>query len=351
MTKRRAMTLVGALLSTAAAATSVPVFAQAQPTGSAQVAAAAPSKGPKAQSPKGLSSARQRMNRARRALLAAQRHEADVATKSENARSEEQSAKRELGTLAREAYAGGASDLLDIATLVTADNPRVALRDASRAAQFAYHQSDDWNRAAEVVQQFIDARAEATSAVRKAEKELRSAQEAVIAAQGSVGGGGPGAARLAQRCAAAKSVSPICVAPPWTERNLTADSVLIGRYVSARWPKVKEVGGWRPSDPFPDHPSGRAVDIMMPNGGSGADAELGNEIAAYFQEHAKEYGIYYILWRQRMWLSTSRPGAWTGMSDRGSPTANHMDHIHISVTDGHSATIVSKLLKSRSLPK
>jgi hypothetical protein len=38
--------------------------------------------------------------------------------------------------------------------------------------------------------------------------------------------------------------------------------------------------------------------------------------------------ITYIIWYQRIW-STNSPG-WRKMADRGSPTANHMDHVHIS---------------------
>ena len=77
----------------------------------------------------------------------------------------------------------------------------------------------------------------------------------------------------------------------------------------------------------------------MPNGGSTAgDVKLGNEIAEYFQKHAADYGIYYMIWRQRIWKASDPVGQWTGMSDRGSPTANHMDHVHISVTDGTSGS-------------
>lgn len=140
---------------------------------------------------------------------------------------------------------------------------------------------------------------------------------------------GPGAAKLAQMCG--DQDTGLCRTPKWSEDHLTFDSVVIGRYVAATWPQIKMVGGWRPSDPYPDHPSGRAVDIMMPNGGSGKDKELGNEIAAYFQKHAREYGVEYILWRQQTWSVGDGPNGWTQMSDRGSPTANHMDHVHITV--------------------
>lgn len=298
-----------------------------------------------------LSEARAQLSRARTALIRAQEHAAELDEKAGKAESKTQQAQRDLGNLARDAYVGGPADLLDLATLVAAEDPSLALRDASRVAHYAEGQADEWREAAEVLRLTNQQRGKANAAVSAAEEDLREAQRAVIDAQGGAGASGPGAVKLAQRCDATDSVSPICIAPRWTERNLTLDATLIGRYVSARWPQVRDVGGWRPGDPYPDHPSGRAVDIMMPNGGGGSDVELGNQVAAYFQKHADEYGIYYMIWRQRMWKSSSPVGAWTGMSDRGSPTANHMDHVHISVTDGNSATIVAKLLKSMDLPQ
>ncbi len=152
---------------------------------------------------------------------------------------------------------------------------------------------------------------------------------------------GPGAAKMADLCG--DSGSPLCEVPTWSEDHLTFDSVLIGRYVAATWPQVKTVGGWRPSDPYPDHPSGKAVDIMMPNGGVGKDKKLGDEIAAYFKEHADEFGVDYILWRQQQWSADSG-GGWKAMSDRGSPTANHVDHVHISVK-GNKSTIAKQLIE------
>jgi hypothetical protein len=40
--------------------------------------------------------------------------------------------------------------------------------------------------------------------------------------------------------------------------------------------------------------------------------------------------VKYIIWRQRIWYPSS--GTWRGMADRGSATANHYDHVHVSVS-------------------
>lgn len=153
---------------------------------------------------------------------------------------------------------------------------------------------------------------------------------------------GPGASAMAKLCG--DRTDGVCEVPKWSEDHLTIDSVLIGRVVKQQWPEIKMVGGWRPSDPYPDHPSGRAVDIMMPNGGTGKDKALGDEIALYFQEHAKEFGIEYMLWRQQTWSTGDKVGKWSSMADRGSPTANHVDHIHITVK-GNKNSIAKQLVK------
>ena len=93
--------------------------------------------------------------------------------------------------------------------------------------------------------------------------------------------------------------------------------------VCALFPGVSSYGGLRPGDGG-DHGSGRALDIMV-------STDLGNEIAAYLQAHAGELGVAQLIWRQRIW-TTERPGdGWRWMEDRGSATANHYDHVHVSV--------------------
>ena len=43
-----------------------------------------------------------------------------------------------------------------------------------------------------------------------------------------------------------------------------------------------------------------------------------------------ELGVSYIIYSQQIW-SVDRAGeGWRGMSDRGSTTANHYDHVHVT---------------------
>jgi hypothetical protein len=84
------------------------------------------------------------------------------------------------------------------------------------------------------------------------------------------------------------------------------------------------IGGTRASAADPGgHPSGLALDYMV-----GSNSGLGDAIVAYHIAHWDELGVEYIIWEQRMLSSPG--GSWKGMENRGSPTANHMDHPHVN---------------------
>ncbi|MDT0301673.1 coiled-coil domain-containing protein [Streptomonospora wellingtoniae] len=92
------------------------------------------------------------------------------------------------------------------------------------------------------------------------------------------------------------------------------------------------VGCLRPGDSG-DHGSGRACDFMMSSGGatpSASNQQLGQQIADYAQANADRLGVMYIIWEQRIWHSANPGAGWEMMNDRGSITANHYDHVHIS---------------------
>jgi hypothetical protein len=73
-----------------------------------------------------------------------------------------------------------------------------------------------------------------------------------------------------------------------------------------------------------DHATGRAVDVMV----TGA---LGDEIAAYVRSNASSLGVHYVIWSQKIWNVQRSSEGWRPMADRGSATANHRDHVHVSV--------------------
>ncbi|SDP35409.1 hypothetical protein SAMN04489867_2167 [Pedococcus dokdonensis] len=103
--------------------------------------------------------------------------------------------------------------------------------------------------------------------------------------------------------------------------GMTPNAIAVINAVKAEFPGSGPFGGYRPGDPL-DHGTGHAVDIMC-------GTTEGNEIAAFVQANAKTLNVKYVIWRQRIWYPNG--GGWQAMEDRGSPTANHMDHVHVSV--------------------
>jgi hypothetical protein len=106
------------------------------------------------------------------------------------------------------------------------------------------------------------------------------------------------------------------------EYRLTAAAVYLYRSVCHAFPQITTYGGW---DAHGEHVSGRALDIMT------SDVALGTAIAQFLQAHAAELHIYDILWRQHIWTPVRAAEGWRLFADRGSATANHYDHVHVSV--------------------
>jgi hypothetical protein len=106
------------------------------------------------------------------------------------------------------------------------------------------------------------------------------------------------------------------------EHGLTAGAVHVYRAVCHAFPQITSYGGW---DAHGEHRSGKALDIMT------SDVQLGNAIAAFLQGHASQLGIFDVIWRQHIWTTQRAGDGWRSMPNRGSATANHYDHVHVSV--------------------
>ena len=77
------------------------------------------------------------------------------------------------------------------------------------------------------------------------------------------------------------------------------------------------------------HNTGMAVDFMVYS-----DSAKGDQLAEYLTKHMDELGIYYIIWKQRFYMSQQNiygpANTWNIMPNRGGVTANHYDHVHVS---------------------
>jgi hypothetical protein len=119
---------------------------------------------------------------------------------------------------------------------------------------------------------------------------------------------------------------PTGVAP---EGGLQVKTIWAARAISLLFPQITTIGGYR-QDALKWHPSGLAIDVMIPNHNSPEGIELGDQIAGYALANAKRWGIDHIIWRQKIYPGIGKP-SWT--ANMGNETANHYDHVHIA-TDG-----------------
>ncbi|MGY1711235.1 hypothetical protein ACI8AC_17175 [Geodermatophilus sp. SYSU D00758] len=61
-----------------------------------------------------------------------------------------------------------------------------------------------------------------------------------------------------------------------------------------------------------------------------SDSASGDAIAQYVLDNADRFNVEYVIWKQRIHMAGG--SGWRAMEDRGSATANHMDHVHVSFT-------------------
>ncbi|HIW29122.1 MAG TPA: hypothetical protein H9987_03800 [Candidatus Luteococcus avicola] len=113
--------------------------------------------------------------------------------------------------------------------------------------------------------------------------------------------------------------------------GLSANAVKVIQAINGDFPEITSIGGLRSGSDAQDHGTGHAVDLMIPDYSTSEGKALGDEIAAYLQEHAEELGVKYVIWSQHIWSVQRSSEGWRAMSDRGGVTANHYDHVHVSV--------------------
>lgn len=142
------------------------------------------------------------------------------------------------------------------------------------------------------------------------------------------------------------AAKPQCRASKHRESGLTRDAAWVLRTVAHVWPQIRTVIGVRP-DSLPDHPSGRALDLMMPSSGrTAADVRLGTSISNYLMRNAKRLGVKYVIWRGRIWNgeweSAKAWTSWRGYGYGGSWTAAHNDHVHVSFRTGYAGAAATQ---------
>ncbi len=115
-----------------------------------------------------------------------------------------------------------------------------------------------------------------------------------------------------------------------SERGLQVQTIRLKRAISARFPEIRDIGGWR-KDSMRWHPNGLAIDVIIPNWQTPAGRALGERIARFALENAVRFNVEHIIW-QRVYHPAR--GSSQLMPDYGNPDANHYTHVHIATYGG-----------------
>ena len=217
----------------------------------------------------------------------------------------------ELGLTAESAPAAApTADLGRLEDLTASRSTREAQQTAAQQSQAAADQAELDRQKAEA-----DAAAAAAAAASSAAAAAASSSVASSSAASSAPAEQPAGTAVPQTAHVTNSAGPI---KPQVQ---AAANQVISNVPGA---DAITLGGTRASATDPDgHPSGKALDYMVLG-----DTALGNAIVQYHIDHWDELGVEYIIYKQRILQSPN--GSWSTMEDRGSPTANHMDHVHVT---------------------
>lgn len=125
------------------------------------------------------------------------------------------------------------------------------------------------------------------------------------------------------------TTKPVTPAYP-VEKGLKPNAIKLHRAVRANFPQITSIGGVR-RDALPDHPSGRALDLMIPSYKSASGKALGQKVALWAKANARSLGVEYVIWNQHIWNIKRDKEGWRYMANRGGDSANHKNHVHITV--------------------
>lgn len=144
-----------------------------------------------------------------------------------------------------------------------------------------------------------------------------SSGEATALAGGGAGlqsGPGPVVAKAVSGAAASKRYPSegFGGVKPWVARA--------GHEMKERF-NIGVVGGVGSRSGASDHPSGHALDFMTYSG---------KPLADFARSNAGRLGVTYVIWAQHIWSVARNGEGWRKMENRGSVTANHFDHVHVS---------------------
>ena len=102
--------------------------------------------------------------------------------------------------------------------------------------------------------------------------------------------------------------------------GVSPNIVAVHRAVCAAFPSITTYGTFRADG---EHAQGIAVDIMV-------SGDLGWQVAEFVRSNYAELGVNYVIHARNIWSVERGAEGWRAMEDRGSVTANHYDHVHVT---------------------
>ncbi|MEW9551433.1 coiled-coil domain-containing protein [Nonomuraea sp. NPDC050783] len=219
-------------------------------------------------------------------------------------------ARAEVGRIAQNSYILGPLDTSQIFGMRA--EPHQVLGQAANLAYMAVERTERVRSIERLIEKSKEAKLNANDKIEKMKKEIRRLQS--------------------KRDEIQRLLDKYGFQQPGGAEGLTPRMIAVRAEIMANFPMKYGVGCLRPGDPG-EHGKGRACDFMMSRGGtmaSGADAANGDALADWLIKNGARIGVMYIIWKQRYYDIRSG-GGWDPMSDRGGVTANHYDHVHVSV--------------------
>ena len=119
------------------------------------------------------------------------------------------------------------------------------------------------------------------------------------------------------------------------ERGLAATTLRALRCTKQAFTWIRSMGGVGSRPNKSDHPSGHAVDYMIPAWNTTAGRARGWQVAHWLQKNAAQLRVKYIIFNGKVWRAYRASQGWTTYSFPGprpwSATQLHRDHVHVSV--------------------
>jgi gas vesicle protein len=227
-------------------------------------------------------------------------------TRAKNLQSDLRTAERQVVEFAQMSYMGGGIDDSQLFSM------RIDPGTYSTMEYLSDLRAEQLNNVKSLIEQHKEATQDAGAKIRKLQKRIKELQ--------------------AKQRDVERRIAKFGIQKPGSASGLTSRLINVRAAIMASFPMPFGVGCLRVGDPG-EHGKGRACDFMMSSGGRMPDAvakERGDAVAQWCIDNAGKYGIMYIIWRQRIY-DMRTGGGWQAMEDRGGITANHYDHVHVSV--------------------